>query len=756
MNADHSLQPSLSQPDLPLINPTPSGGDEGGLDLTQVLGAIRRKLLLVAGVTTVVASAAVLKALTDTPVYEASFEILTKPVTLETQIISAANPNTLSNQEDVVAVSADEAKLKILTSPRVIDSVVEEIQANYSEDISSGEIVGGLSVKPTSPDILQVGYQHPDPEIVNIVLTTVAQAYLDFSLEERQSDILRGIAFLDEQLPQLRSRVDSLQVQLESLRQSYNLIDPEVQGQQLTQQVGTFAQEQLNIRVQLEEARLLYANLQQELNQQGETAASSLLKQETRYQSLLDQLLAIDTKLAEESILFLDGSPEIQYLQEQRQNLLPLLAQEGERVERQVASNIRELESRDQALGQAIGQLNQRIKELSSVARRYSDIQRELQIATDNLNQFLSKREALRIDVAQRQTPWELLTQPGKPRASAASVKRNLMLGTVLGLLLGIGAALVVDRLSSIIYTPKDLKSISKLPLLGIIPFNEYLEKYGPAASVATRLRQAGYIFDITNDEDELQAQASTPFVEAFRSLYASLRLLNPDRPLRSITTSSATPNAGKTTVSIHLGQAAAAMGQRVLLVDADLRRPSLHKQIGLRNNKGLTDLISSSDLEMEDVIQQVPLDENLYVVTAGTLPPDPTKVLSSQGMQRFMREVETKFDFVIYDMPPLLGFADAYLVGAHTNGFLMIVGLGKVKRFVVEQAVEELRVSGIPVLGMVANGAQESSITTYSYYQYYNQNGQVQPKNQEAADNRNGLISSIKDLSIVKSLTKR
>ncbi|NJL86872.1 MAG: hypothetical protein HC886_14360 [Leptolyngbyaceae cyanobacterium SM1_1_3] len=81
------------------------------------------------------------------------------------------------------------------------------------------------------------------------------------------------------------------------------------------------------------------------------------------------------------------------------------------------------------------------------------------------------------------------------------------MLGTVLGLLLGIGAALIVDRLSSIIYTPKDLKSVSKLPLLGVIPFNEYLEKYGPAASVATRLRQAGYIFDITNDEDELQTQ---------------------------------------------------------------------------------------------------------------------------------------------------------------------------------------------------------------------------------------------------------
>ncbi|NJO08554.1 MAG: hypothetical protein HC873_01630 [Leptolyngbyaceae cyanobacterium SL_1_1] len=496
MNADNSLQLTPPQSTTPAIASVVDS-DEGGLDLSQIVGAIRRKLLLIAGVTTVVASAAVLKALTDTPVYEASFEILTKPVTLETQIISAANPDALSNQEDVVAVLADEAKLKILTSPRVIDPVVEEIETKYSTETSYGEIVGNLTLKPTSTDILEVFYQNSDAEIVNIVLQTVSQAYLDFSLQERQSDIMRGITFVDEQLPQLRSRVDALQAQLESLRQSYNLIDPELQGQQLTQQVGTFAQERLNIQVQLKEAQLLYTSLQQELNQQGETAASSLLKQEPRYQDLLNQLLAIDTKLAEESILFLDGSPEVQYLREQRQNLAPLLAQEGQRVERQVSSNIRELESRDQALGQAVEQLNQRIKELSSVARRYSDIQRELQIATDNLNQFMSRREALRIDVAQRQTPWELLTQPGKPRASAASVKRNLMLGTVLGLLLGIGAALIVDRLSSIIYTPKDLKSVSKLPLLGVIPFNEYLEKYGPAASVATRLRQAGYILTL-------------------------------------------------------------------------------------------------------------------------------------------------------------------------------------------------------------------------------------------------------------------
>jgi len=753
MNADSSLPVTAEKSFLPN-----RADDEGGIDLGQIVDAIRRRLLLVAGVATVVASAAVLKALTDTPVYEASFEILTNPVTLETRIISAANPETLSNQQDVVAVSIDEAKLKILKSPRVIEPVVEELQADFPS-LDYGDVVRGLTVQPSSQDILAVTYQHTDPAVVTAVLDVLEEAFLQFSLEERQKDILRGIDFVDEQLPQLRSRVDALQSQLETLRRQYNLIDPEAQGQELTQQISSFSQERLDIRVQLNEAKLLYSNLDQELNQRGELATASLLNENPRYQGLLDKLLEIDTQLAEESVLFMGESPEIQYLEEQRQRLIPLLAQEGQRTERQLVSMIRELETRDQALGQAIEQLNQRMKVLSSVARRYSDIQRELQIATENLNQFLSKREALRIDAAQRQTPWELLSQPTNPRASAASVKRNLLLGSALGVLLGIGAALLVDRLSSVIYTPKELKSLSKLPLLGVIPFNEYLERYGPAASVATRLRQAGYILNITNKVDEQeQSQASTPFIESFRSLYASLRLLNPDRSLSSLTISSATPGAGKSTVCLHLGQAAAAMGRRVLLIDTDLRRPSLHKKIGMKNTKGLTDYIAAPELSVDDVVQSVPLDENLSIITAGSLPPDPTKVLSCRRMEEFIGQVNQQFDLVIYDTPPLLGFADAFLTGVHTNGFLMVVGLGKVKRTVFQQALEDLKVSMIPVLGLVANGAKAEQMTSsYSYYQYYNQDEMLPAQTNGVAQQQPaGLLQSLKDLPIVKSMTKK
>ena len=745
MRAEQRLPITESQ--IPSANVLLDESDEGGLELGQALAALRRRILLIAGVTTVVASAAVLKALTDTPLYSAGFELLTNPVTVENVITSTANPQGVSGQ-DLSLGTADETKLKILESPRLIDPIVDQLKPDYP-GINYNQVVSGLSVSATAEDVLKVNYTNNNPELVKDVLALVSDAFIIFSLEDRQRDIRRGIEFVEEQLPRLRQRVDDQESKLEELRQTYNLIDPTIQGEQLSTQVGSFIHEQLNIQVQLDEAQLLFADLQKELAQQGESAAASALTQDPRYQSLLDKLLEIDGQLAEQSSLFLEASPEMQILQSQRQNLLPLVDQEGQRVQRQVDSRIRELNTRNQALGEAINLLNQQIKQLSTVSRQYSNIQRELEIATDNLNQFLSKREALRIDAAQRQAPWELLSQPGEPKASSGGVKRNLVLGTGLGLLLGVGAALIVDKLSSVIHTVKEIKEVTKLPLLGVIPFNEYLEKFGPAASVATRLKQAGYVFGIT-PEDTVQNQTSAPFIEAFRSLYASIRLTSPESQVHSLAISSPIPNSGKTTVSLHLGQAAAAMGQRVLIVDTDLRRPSLQNRLGLRDQHGLTEFVTAG-LGFEEVLQKVPLDNNLFVVTAGSVPPDSTKVLSSKRMQQFMEQAKQNFDLVLYDTPPLLGFADAYLVAAQTAGFLMVVGLGRMKRSLLERALEELRVSAINAIGIVANGAKDRSVTAYSYYQYYthqdfDEQTVIEQNFEEDDDNQNGVIQSVLD----------
>jgi len=336
MKAGQSSQP------LPLANAARfNDSDEGGLDLGQLLGAVRRRSLLVVGVAAVVASAA-------------GFEILTQPVTAESEVVSSVPQTLTSSQEKKETATVDETTIKVLKSPDLLSPVVEKLKARHPE-VSYELVVTSLGITATGKDILAVAYQNPDSALVRDVLDVVAQAYLKYSLEERRTDIRQGLEFVEEQLPQLRSRVESQQDRLQKIRQQNNLVDPEKTGEQLSSQFTAFEQQRIDNQLQLQQAKSLYADLQQELAQSSvESAASTPLSENARYQKLLDRLQDIDSQIAKESARFLETSPNMESLRQQRQRLLPLLSREGQRVEDEMTSRIRTLEVRDRILTQTL------------------------------------------------------------------------------------------------------------------------------------------------------------------------------------------------------------------------------------------------------------------------------------------------------------------------------------------------------------------------------------------------------------------
>jgi capsular exopolysaccharide synthesis family protein len=353
------------------------------------------------------------------------------------------------------------------------------------------------------------------------------------------------------------------------------------------------------------------------------------------------------------------------------------------------------------------------MKQLSGVLREYTEVQRELEIATTNLNEFLSKREALRIDAAQKEIPWRLLAPPGEPIPKTASLKRNIALGTILGMLLGIGAALALDKFSDQLYTAKEVKGVTPLPIIGTIPFEKKLAEFTPAED------ESGLIFSLVNYHLTLsngygsKEYGVSGFFEAFRSLYTNLRFLKEGSQVSSLVITSAMPAEGKSTVAVYLAQAAAALGQRVLLVDADLRHPSLQDRLKLTGEKGLTDLLFLEALEFNSVIQRLPLEENLFVLTAGSGSPDAARLLASQKMQNLMEQLQATFDLVIYKAPSLIGLADTHLLASRTDGVLLVMSLGKLRRSDLEEALNELKLSGTQILGMVTNYVREGQ-TSY------------------------------------------
>lgn len=717
------------------------------LNLPQLLTVIRRRALVIAGVAIAVTCGMAFWTLRQTPRYESKFQLLVEPVTDEGNLDKLTQ---VPGVRDIPRSSLDyETQIQVLRSPNLMAPIIQEIHKHYPE-VSYESLIGSnqLTVNRLGDTkILEGRYRDTDPQKVRRVLHEVARGYLRYSLQERQVNLRQGIQFVEEQLPQLRDRVDKLQGQLQGFRQQNNLLDPQIQAQALSERTGALEQRQIETQVQLQEARSLYTTIAQQVGLSPQQAiATATLSEAPRYQQLLNQLSEIEAQIAVESARFTPESPTIQALQEQRNNLLPLLRREAQIVLGQtlteagvstaspssirmnltqqlvdVTNQIQVLQVRQNSIAQAARIVNLQVKQMPVIARQYTDLQRELSVATESLNRFLAVRETLEIEAAQKALPWQIILKPEEPQVPVSpNTRRNITLGAIAGLLLGIATALLIDRLDNVFHSPDELKDLTKLPLLGVIPYQKQLKQMMPATHLAEMASTSPPATE-TKHRRHARWYNASPFLESFRSLHANIRFLGSDTTIHSIVISSATPAEGKSTVSVHLAQAAAAMGRRVLLVDADLRRPQVHNSLGLDNQIGLSNVIATG-LTAKQAIQRLPMWDRLYVLTAGQQPPDPTRLLCSKKMQYLMEQFHAVFDLVIYDTPPVLGLADGRLLAAHTDGVVMVVGLGKTDRSALTQALDSMRISSATVLGVVANGVK--GYTAGSYYYYHNHYG--------------------------------
>ena len=215
-------------------------------------------------------------------------------------------------------------------------------------------------------------------------------------------------------------------------------------------------------------------------------------------------------------------------------------------------------------------------------------------------------------------------------------------------------------------------------------------------------------------------ALPSSAISEQFRTLRTNIQFSMVDNNLKALSIVSAAPNAGKSTVSANLAVTFASQGTRVLIADCDFRRPTVHKNFSLPNGHGMTTLLTDKSGSIEDYIQTTKM-ENLFVMTSGPIPPNPAELLSSKRMIQLERELEGMFDLVIYDTPPLLGFADAQIIAGRVDGVIFVVNHGVATKDDVLRASESLKMVNANVLGAVYNRVPIND-SDNSYYYYYNQ----------------------------------
>ena len=415
------------------------------------------------------------------------------------------------------------------------------------------------------------------------------------------------------------------------------------------------------------------------------------------------------------------GPKSDKYQQQQAKvgQLRATLEAEARRAVREVEVKYQAAMATEGALSTELDRLKKEAQTLGGqVAIDYASLARDHKAAEDNLNILLGRLRSSAQEGRNRQSnvePHELA------RASYLVYPRmrvNVALALIASMLLGLGIAFLLDYLDRTIKTAEDVERMVGAPLLGIIPV---------VTGVST-----GDDLKATKDRDLYVFHHPTSrAAECCRSIRTNILFSSTDRAMKTITVSSPRPREGKTTTTIYMGTIMAQSGQKVLLVDTDLRRPRLHKSLGVSKQRGLTNLILG-DASYDDVIKSTDIP-NLYVLPCGPQPPNPAELLLSNRFKQVLAELEARFDLILLDSPPVLAVTDAVVLARLSSGVMLVAQAGKTLLDDVGHSARQFRDVEAPILGVILNDMDISDRRYGGYYYAYGGYGDTAGASAEA-----------------------
>ena len=477
-------------------------------------------------------------------------------------------------------------------------------------------------------------------------MAELAKRYLQYGEEERRKSLGGGVEFIEKQLPEVRQRVTALESQIQQLEQKYKISDLDSEGAVLATRSRELEAQRQQIQPALKAKEQLKENLEQQLKlTPSQVVAASQVSENPNIQAFSKQLQEKQVELSVLSSELGEQNPDLIAVKEQIATIEAALKRETQKVVgatlpntgaqsanvpqsqselqktlgEQLISTINEiqvLKIQNQALNQASASIDQELRQFPAVKRQYEDFQAKLAMDRQLLNKLLLEREEFRVQTAQNEVPWQVVKKPtllkdrqGRLISTASKGWHKIGFATLGGLLLGLGAALLKEKRQDIFYGLEDLKDTVPLDLLGMIPLDKELK----TVSKANRLMPS-------ESDAEVDYQFGYPqrMLKVSENVYANLRYLVSEQPNHSFVLGSVTNGDGKTTLAINLAKAVAGMGQRVLLVDANLSSPQLHSRFGLPNFQGLSDILSK-ETDPNELIQRSPLHPNLSLLTAGS-----------------------------------------------------------------------------------------------------------------------------------------
>jgi capsular exopolysaccharide synthesis family protein len=666
------------------------------------------------------------------------------------EFLAARDENSTSAWRSMlraIGLASDDAKKKGKSS--------EEILATNSGLVSADEIAEAvrlapfveiirrnLSVDPVRDSrttfkdtrLIEVSFRNTDAELAAFVVNSIGETFTNWNQEKRTGSSRKTSDFLQTRIAELQNEIRSDETKLVELKKSEGILKTEGEQTIVIDRLSGLNRQLLdaeNNRKNAEAEYLAVKDSPERIRALAEAESARYITERENNviafkndtQKKLADLRANRSRLLQE---YKESAPEIKEIDSQISSL-------EESVDRVVGKNNDDIQSYRQRTANVLLE-NLRTKIRASFDAQYNEAQGQnagavkLRLLEQNIETNKGFLENLRKnqssnDVASQGSDNNIsVAQFAIPPDAPVSPRRltTVMAALLLSTLFGMGLALFLEYLDDTISSTEEIESYLQLPALAAIP------------SIDSTQRRKLLLVGATNDEPEdksnsellIYADSRSSLSEAYRQLRTSILLSTAGHAPKSLLITSSLPSEGKTTTATNTAISLAQTGVKVLIIDADMRRPRLHSVFGIENGEGLSTLLSG-ELTDQKIFDIVKTDERtgLNLLTSGPIPPNPAELIGSEQMVELLKALQSHYTHVVIDSPPITSFTDGVLLASMVDGVILVVHAGKSSRQVVRRARQLLYDVGAKVFGVVLNNVNLRSQDSYYYYQsYYNQ----------------------------------
>jgi len=578
------------------------------------------------------------------------------------------------------------------------------------------DLQSNLEVSPIrNTRLIRLKFKSTHLEAAQGLLSSVITAYQHRKIKQKTQMASRALEFIDQQLESVDEQLQKAVGQLKQFKEENKLVSLSESVKVAVEQLAELEMSQQEFLILRQQSRFLLTALegQHTIDKESLYALGNAMHQEILI-SLARELSQLQGQRASLRSRYTEFHPNIQALDKKISRL------KG-KIRAEVESLVASLDSQQKVLAQEIKGAEKRLGKLPEAEKRLAGLTRQAKVYQDTYSFMLEKRGELQVTRAsQIGDIWVVEPAYANPSHIKPRVMLNLVLAVIVGLVLGIGLAFFLDYLDDSVKNAEDIQALVQLPVLGTIGHQHFSKNKHPSSKGRF----------ILSDESKSQ------LAESFRTFRTNLLFTSVDQPRRLMVFTSPLPEDGKTTCVANLAVALSHMGKKVLLVDTDLRKPVLHRIFRCRRSPGLVNVLVEEDWQklLSEAIQGTQV-KNLDLLVCGNRPPNPNEMLGSEKMGQLIDSLAQRYEFVLFDAPPLLTISDALVLSQRLDGAVLVVRGGRTSRTSLKNAVEILSKAQTEIMGIVLNDIdfrRERYYYAYHYkyyHKYYDEEQTETPK---------------------------